>query len=71
MVSHTQKRTDSDIHADLLAGLADRAFLQSLEIAQFVADDAPTAGFRRKIREREKDAAQVIEYEDSDADPRT
>jgi hypothetical protein len=60
MVSHTEKRTDSDIHADLLAGLADRAFLQSLEIVQFAADDTPTAGF-----------PEVIAYEDSDADPRT
>jgi hypothetical protein len=48
MVSHTEKRTDSEIHADLLA---DRAFLQSLEIVQFVADDAPTAGGRlRSVR---------------------
>jgi hypothetical protein len=71
MVAHTEKRIDADIHAHFLASFADGALFQSLKIVQFAADDAPAACFGRRIAERKKDAACVVENEDADADPRT
>jgi hypothetical protein len=43
MVGDTKKHFDADMHADFLASFADSAFLKSLQIIQFAADDAPTA----------------------------
>jgi hypothetical protein len=60
MVSDAEKHFDADMHADLFACFPDRAFLKSLQIIQFAADDAPRTRFWRQIAEGEKDAFPVI-----------
>jgi hypothetical protein len=61
MVGDAEKRFDANMHADFFVCFPNRAFLKSLQIIQFAADDAPRTRFWRQIAEGEKDASPVIE----------
>jgi hypothetical protein len=68
MVGYAEEADEADFQADFLAGFADGALLERFEIVDFAADDAPTTGFGRAISESEKDAAEFIHEEDTNAD---
>lgn len=54
-------------HADLPASFADGTLLESFEEVDFTADDAPAAGLRRELAERQEHAALVVGQKNADA----
>jgi hypothetical protein len=68
MVGYAEEADETDFEADFLAGLANGALLERFEIVDLAANDAPEADFGRPVAEREKDAAEFIHEEDTNAD---
>ena len=70
MIGNAKQREKRDLQAHFFASFSDSALLESFEKVHLAADDAPAAGFRRELSEREEDAALIVGQENADADPR-
>ena len=68
MIGNAEEADETDLETDLLAGLTKGALLESFEIVDFAADDAPASGLGRPVAKREKDAAEIVDQEDTHAD---
>ena len=68
VVGNAKQRVKRDFDADLFAGFADGALLESLEKVHFAADNAPAPGFGRPLTERQEHAAAIVGQQNANAD---
>jgi hypothetical protein len=60
VVGYAEQAFYFDLDADFFEGFADGAGLEGLEVVEFAADDAPAAGFGRKLAEGQEDTASCV-----------